>query len=35
MLTAFLYNKGIILENWVTDGVTINEVYYKKVLKPL
>lgn len=33
MLTVFFYLKGIIMGNWVTDEVPVNQHYDKKVVR--
>lgn len=33
MLVFFVIKNPLIMENWVPDGVTMNQHYYRKVLK--
>lgn len=35
MLLLFFYIKGVILENWVLNGVTVNQHFYNEVLETL
>lgn len=35
MLIVFFGIKGVIMENWVPNGVTVNQHYYRKVLETL
>lgn len=33
-VNCFFYIKSVIMENWVSDGVRVNQYLYKMVVKP-